>query len=182
MPVWQREARLPRVVECCAVPPRDVVAAVALRTESPLVDIVARVARIAGTAFKTCVVRLLMTVGAGEPAVSVRQRKARHGKVVEIDRYPGRVAMTFAALRAVPSFVNVIGEMTVDTLVTRAREVFRRMTAVAAGCQVSANQVKCSNRVVEVGILPTACYVAGPAFDVQGRPVHIIRAVAARAV
>ena len=88
MSVGQREARLLRMVESRVLPPRNVVAAVALRAESSLVNIVARMASVAGTATKACVIRLIMTISAGEPPMTAGQRKSRHGEVIKVDRSP----------------------------------------------------------------------------------------------
>ena len=90
--------------------------------------------------------------------------------------------MTFAAFRTVLSFMNVIGEMTVDTPVAGAGKILRRVTAVAAGNQVRANQVKCCDSVVEVRVLPATRNMAGTAFNIQCLSVHIIGTVTARAI
>ena len=88
MPVWQRETRLPRVVESCTLLARDVVAAVALRAKSSFVNIIARVAGIARTTTEARMVGPIVTVGAGQTTVTQRQRKSRHLKVIEVDGRP----------------------------------------------------------------------------------------------
>ena len=88
MSVWQRESRLPGMIEPRIVPLRHVMAAVALRAESAFVNVITRMTGVAGTAAQARVIRLIVTIGAGETAMTQGQRKSGYSKMIKVDRRP----------------------------------------------------------------------------------------------
>lgn len=127
----QGESGLSRMIEFRRLPARDIVATVALNAESPLVNIVARMTRIAGAAAQSRMVGLLMTVGAGKSAMTIDKAESCPRKVVEIDGSPCRIVMAVATLRSIAAGVDVIIPVTVDAEAARTGEILRRMTGIA---------------------------------------------------
>ena len=123
VPGRQGKSGLSCMIEFRRLPARNIVATVASRAEISLVNVVARMTRIASAAAQSGVVGLSMTVGAGEPAMTIDKTESRNREVIEVDGSPCRVVMALATLRSIAAGVNVIILVTIDAKAARTGEI-----------------------------------------------------------
>ncbi len=157
-----------------------VVAAAAIRSQTPGVDIVLGMARAAFEGQFHLVGRLDMAGLAFGQGMLSAQQEAGHRVVVEVDFAPARFSVATFAICAVAPLMLVVLHVAIETGPTRFQHLHLRLVTRAAACRpVRPAQGKIGQPVMlEPYAGPSARVVASGAFGADGPLMHVILGMA----
>jgi len=173
----QRSACSLFVVEAHRVPVENAVATAAVRAETALMHIVAKMTGAAAAVTRITKIRISVTSLAVHIFVTADQTESGHHKMIKSRLTPGRCTVTIGTLVAVSPFVNIVAFVTSDAGAPYLREVVLYMAGITGNAHVSLAQREPGLVVIKLRVRPSTVVMAGRTVVTQLSLVDIVRSM-----